>query len=64
MKSWKTLFSVPAKTSGLLQFSRLVVKPPAEAVVEGIGMWKGCLVGQFLDKRLPFSVVRPLVDKL
>ena len=71
MKSWNTLFSVPAKTNGPLQFSRLqsadgkpVVKPPAEAVMEGIDMWKGCLVGQFLDKRLPFPVVSSLVNKL
>ena len=62
VKSWKTLFSLPAKTSGPLQFSKpcridgkLVVKPPAEAVEEGIDMWRGCLVGQFLDKRLPFQ---------
>ena len=32
--------------------------------MEGINMWRGCLVGQFLDKRLPFQVVRSLVDKL
>ena len=32
--------------------------------MEGIDMWKGCLVGQFLDKRLPFPVVRSLVNKL
>ena len=71
VKSWKTLFSVHAKTSGPLQFSRLhrtdgklVVRPSAEAMMEGIDMWKGCLVGQFLDKRLPFPVVRSLVDKL
>ena len=48
MKSWKTLFLVPAKTSGPLQFSRLhrtngklVVKPHTEVMVEGIDMWKG-----------------------
>ena len=56
VKSRKTLFSVPAKTSDPLQFSRphksegkFVVRPPAEAVEEGIDMWKGCLVGQILD---------------
>ena len=32
--------------------------------MEGVDMWKGCLVGQFLDKRLPFPVVRSLVNKL
>ena len=59
MKSWKTLFSMSHRIDG-----KLVVKPPAEVVVEGIDMWKRCLVGQFLDKRLPFPVVRSLVDKL
>ena len=43
---------------------KIVVKPPEEAVMEGIDMWKGCLVGQFLDKRLPYPVVRSLVNKL
>ena len=43
---------------------KLVAKPPVEAVNEGIDMWKGCLVGQFLDKRLPFPVVRSLVNRL
>ena len=54
VKSWKTLFSVHAKTNGPLQFSRshrskgkFVVKPPAEVVVEGIDMWKGW--GVWLD---------------
>ena len=71
VKSWKTLFFMPAKTSGQLHFSRpystngkLVVKPPAEAVMEGIDLWKWCLIEQFPDKRLPFPVVRSLVDKL
>ena len=27
-------------------------------------MWKGCLVGQFLDKRLSFPIVRSLVNRL
>ena len=71
VKSWKNLFSLPVKTSGPLQFYRphsadwnLVEKPPVEAVNEGIDMWKGCLVGQFLDKRLSFPVVRSLVNRL
>ena len=62
---------MPVKTSGPLQFYRphsadgkLVAKPPAEVVNEGIDMWKGCLVGQFLDKRLSFPVVRSLVNRL
>ena len=71
VKSWKNMFSMLVKTSGPLQFYRpdsadgkLVAKPPAEAVNEGINMWKGCLVGQFLDKHLPFLMVRSLVNRL
>ena len=71
VKSWKNLVSMPVKTGGPLQFympncadGKLVAKPPVEAVNEGIDMWKGCLVGQFLDKRLPFPVVRSLINRL
>ena len=71
VKSWKSLVSIPVKSGSPLQFYRphcangkLVAKPPTEAVNEGIDMWKGCLVGQFLDKRLPFPVVRSLVNRL
>ena len=71
VKSWKSLVSIPVKSGSPLQFYRphcadgkLVAKPPAEAVNEGIDMWKGCLVGQFLDKRLPFPVVHSLVNRL
>ena len=71
VKSWKNLFSVPTKSNGQLQYSKpqrtdgkFVVKAPEESVMEGIDMWKGCLVGQFLDKKLPFPVVRSLVNKL
>ena len=68
VKSLKSLVSMPVKTGGPLQFymphcadGKLVAKPPVEAVNEGIDMWKGCLVEQFLDKRLPFPVVRSLI---
>ena len=71
VKSWKSLVSIPVKSGSPLQFYRphcadgkLVAKPPVEAVNEGIDMWKGCLVGQFLDKHLPFLVVRSLVNRL
>ena len=71
VKSWKSLVSMPVKTGGPLQFyephyadGKLVAKPPVEAVNEGIDMWKGCLVGQFLDRQLPFLVVRSLVNRL
>ena len=71
VKSWSNLFSLPAKTGGPLHFhkphcadGKIVARPSAEVVNEGIEMWKGCLVGQFLDKRLPFPVVRSLINRL
>ena len=71
IKSWKSLVSTPVKKCGPLQFymphytdGKIIAKPPVEAVNEGIDMWKGCLVGQFLDKRLPYPVVRSLVNRL
>ena len=71
VKSWKNLFSAPSKTNATLDFfapacvdGMPVIHPPDEAVFEGVSMWKGCLVGQFFDKRLPIHVVRASVDKL
>ena len=69
--NWKSLFSIPSRSSSPLVFSipsrvngRLVVKPPDEAVFEGVGLWQGCLVGQFFDKRIPLHVVKLVVDRL
>lgn len=42
----------------------MVVKPPKEAVEEGIQKWSNALIGQFLDKPLPFYVVKRVVDHL
>ena len=52
---------------GLLQpfhSGYLTINPPPEAVAEGVGIWEGSLVGQFLDKRLPLHVVRSFVERL
>jgi hypothetical protein len=35
--------------------------PPEEAIEEGITKWKSILVGQFLDKPLPFFLVKKSV---
>jgi hypothetical protein len=59
------------KTLGALKYfapssedGRIVVKPPNEAIEEGILKWSPSLVGQFLDKPLPFYVVKRTVDSL
>ena len=43
---------------------KVTINPPPEAVVEGVGIWEGRLVGQFLDKRLPLHVVKSFVGRL
>ena len=43
---------------------KVTINPPAEAVVEGVGLWEGSLVGQFFHKRLPLHVVRSFVEQL
>ena len=53
------MFSTPSRVDG-----KKIINLPAEAVLEGVGLWEGCLVGQFLDKRLPLHVVRSIVDRL
>ena len=67
--SWKSLFSANSATKSLLGFfapervdGKPVIHPPVEAVVEGMKLWEGFLVGQFFDKRLPLHVVRAAVD--
>ena len=42
----------------------MVVKPPKEAMEEGILKWSPSLVGQFLDKPLPYYIVKRFVDNL
>ena len=71
LPNWMTLFSATIRTKSTLDFfalsrvnGSLVIYPPAEAVSEGMSIWKGCLVGQFFDKRLPLHVVRAKVDRL
>ena len=71
IKCWNNLFSAPIRTNPKLDFYApacvegvLEIHPPDEAVSEGVSMWKGCLVGQFFDWRLPIHVVRVMVYKL
>ena len=71
IKYRNNLFSAPIRSNPKLDFyapgcvdGAPEIHPPDEAVFEGVSMWKGCLVGQFFDKRLPIHVVRETVDKL
>ena len=69
--NWRSLFADLPKSYDPLVFStpsivdgKTVIIPPAEALLEGVEFWEGCLVGQFFDKRLPLHVVRSIVDWL
>ena len=42
----------------------MVVKPPQVAVDESIAKWESSPVGQFLEKSLPFWLVKRTVDGL
>ena len=71
IKYWNNLFSAPIRSNPKLNFyapscvdGMPEIHPPDKAVFEGMSMWKGCLVGQFFDKRLPIHVVRATMDKL
>ena len=50
-------FFIPQRING-----RTIVKPPQDAVEEGVGEWVNYLVGQFMDKSLPFHLVKNFVD--
>jgi hypothetical protein len=40
------------------------VKPLIEATEEGISKWSSSLVGQFLDKLLPYFIVKRIVESI
>ncbi|XP_059439870.1 uncharacterized protein LOC132172399 [Corylus avellana] len=63
-QDWRQLFR-KEKSIGTLQYfapshegGKVVVKPPKEAIEEGISKWSSSLVGQFLDKPLPYYIVK------
>ena len=69
--NWRSLFANRPKSCSSLAYynpstlvGQVTINPPPEAVVEGVGIWEGSLVGQFLDKRLPLHVVKSFVDQL
>jgi hypothetical protein len=65
---WKGLFKSNSPLGNLQYFApqkvgdKIVVSPPPEAVEEGISKWKSSLIGQFLDKPLPFFLVKKSID--
>jgi hypothetical protein len=41
-----------------------MVKPSEKAMETGIERWKPFFVGQFLDKHLPFFLVKNIIDSM
>jgi hypothetical protein len=70
VQDWRQLFQ--SKNSfGSLQYhepnhqnEKNIVQPPKEGIEEGILKWFSSLIGQFLDKPLPFYVVKRTVENI
>jgi hypothetical protein len=69
-QDWRKLFQ-HEKSIGALQYfapscedGRVVVKPPLEAIEEDISKWSPSLVGQFLDKPLPYYIVKKTMESI
>ena len=43
---------------------KIVVKPPAKAMEHGIAKWNTSLVGQCLDKPLPYFLVKKTLEAI
>jgi hypothetical protein len=68
VQDWRRLFRSEKPIGNLQYFApsqedgRVVVKPPKEAIEEVILKWSPSLVGQFLDKPLPYYTVKRAMD--
>lgn len=69
-KDWRGLFKVDRTMDNLQYFSpakiggKVCVTPPVEAVEEGINRWRSSLVGQFMDKSMPYFLVKKAVSSM
>ncbi|KAG5560627.1 hypothetical protein RHGRI_003823 [Rhododendron griersonianum] len=43
---------------------KLVVSPPEEVVLLGSEKWKDCVVGYFIDRKLPFRAVKSIAERI
>ncbi|KAG5531584.1 hypothetical protein RHGRI_026261 [Rhododendron griersonianum] len=43
---------------------KIVVQPPEEVVTLGNEKWKDCVVGYFIDRRLPFKSVKDIAERI
>lgn len=67
--SWRDKVVPPGVTKSRMQLQyfppvvdgeRIRVSPPSVVEVQGVGKWKDCLVGHFVDKKIPFLTVRSI----
>lgn len=47
-----------------LRDSKVVVCPPQDVVDQGSDLWTDCIVGYFLDKKVPFPIVKNIVMRI
>ncbi|KAI8551298.1 hypothetical protein RHMOL_Rhmol06G0174900 [Rhododendron molle] len=47
-----------------LRDSKVVVCPPQDVVDQGSDLWSDCIVGYFLDKKVPFPLVKNIVMRI
>ncbi|KAF7145034.1 hypothetical protein RHSIM_Rhsim04G0043700 [Rhododendron simsii] len=70
--SWKDKVAVDTSAPRMaLQFfapsvinEKIVVQPPEEVVTLGNEKWKDCVVGYFIDRRLPFKSVKDIAERI
>ncbi|KAG5548392.1 hypothetical protein RHGRI_013920 [Rhododendron griersonianum] len=70
--SWKDKVAVDTSAPRMaLQFfapsiinEKVVVQPPEEVVTLGTEKWKDCVVGYFIDRRLPFKTVKDIAERI
>ncbi|KAG5560625.1 hypothetical protein RHGRI_003821 [Rhododendron griersonianum] len=70
--SWKDKVAVDTSAPCMaLQFfapsvinEKIVVQPPEEVVTLGNEKWKDCVVGYFIDRRLPFKSVKDIAERI
>jgi hypothetical protein len=68
LKDWRGLFKTDGSMGNLQYFEpvkvggKICVSPPEEAIEEGISKWCSSLVGQFMDKSLPYCLVKKAVS--
>jgi len=68
-KKWSGMFKTTRSMGNLQYFEpkrvggKLFITPQ-EAIVEGVAKWRTCLVGQFMDKSLPYFLVKKAVSSM